>query len=231
MAQEPATSARTGGIPVLGAVARPRTYRSLALLLLLFPVGIANFAMLVTGLSLGFALTPLLIGVPILGLVLVAVTWLAAAYAGLLSAVSGRSVACEGFRFGPDGFWAGLKRVALAPRTWVLLVALFATFPLGLASFVAVVTVFAVGLALLLAPVAAPLPVTTYQVGPDWVLETPLELGAAAIVGAAVLVVGLWVVDLAGVALARAGAAVLEYEGDGEAATDADTDADDDSTA
>ena len=199
-------------LPVLGVVARRRTYRHLALLLALFPLGVVNFVFLVTGLSVGFALTPFLVGIPILGLVLVGVTWLAAGYGRVLSAVADREVSPEGFRFGPDGFWAGLREVAGSARSWVLLVALFATFPVGLAAFVAVVVVFSVALALLFAPLVAPLPVTSYRLSREVLLDTPLELAGASVAGLALLLAGLWFVTVAGEAVVAVSTAVLEFD-------------------
>jgi len=197
------------GLPVLGVLARRQTYRHLALLLLLFPVGIANFVFVVTGLSVGVSLLPLVIGVPILGLVLVGTTWLASSYASLLSTLTGRVIPCAGFRFGPEGFWAGLKELATTPRPYVLLVAFLVSFPLGVVSFSVVVVGFALAVALILAPVAAPLPLTTYRVSQDWALTTPVEWFGAAVLGFVLLVAGFWAVTLAGQALERAAAAVL----------------------
>ena len=208
------------GLPVLGVLARKRTYRHLALLLLLFPVGIANFVFVVTGLSVGVALLPLVIGVPILGLVLVGTTWLARPYATLLSTVADREVPCAGFSFGHEGFWAGLKGLATTPRPYVLLVAFLISFPLGVASFSVVVVVFALAVALLLAPVAGPLPMTTYRVSQNWALTTPVEWLGAAVLGFVLLVAGFWAVTLAGEALERAAAAILAGGGDGAAAGD-----------
>ena len=185
------------GLPVLGVVARRRTYRHLALLLLLFPVGIANVVFLVTGISIGLALTPLLVGIPILGLVLVGVTWLASWDADLLSALTDREVSCEGFNFGSAGFWAGLRHVAGESRTWVLLVAMLVSFPLGVATFSVLVTLLALGVALLLAPVAAPLPATHYRLTQYWALDTPVEWLGASLSGAVLLVATLWMVTVA----------------------------------
>lgn len=197
------------GLPVLGVLARKRTYRHLALLLLLFPVGIANFVFVVTGLSVGFALLPLLIGAPILGLLLVGTTWLASGYARLLSSVTGREVVASGFSFGPGGFWASLKAVATDPRPYVLLVVFLVSFPLGVATFSIITVVFALAVALLLAPVAGPLPLTTYRVTQEWALTTPVEWVGAAAFGFGLLLAGLWGVTLAGSALERVAAAIL----------------------
>lgn len=201
-----------GDVPVLGAITGGRTYRNLALLLLLFPVGIANFVVLVTGISLGVSLTPILVGIPILAGVLVAATWLAIGYAHLLSALTDHEVHCEGFTFGPAGFWAGLKDVATRRRPYVLVVVFVLSFPLGIARFTVLVALFALSIALILAPVMAPLPVTRYRFGQDLVLDTPAELVAGSLVGIAMLVGSLWLVAVVGEALASAAAAVLRMD-------------------
>ncbi|MEF8775756.1 MAG: sensor domain-containing protein [Haloarculaceae archaeon] len=208
------------GLPVLGVLARKQTYRHLALVLLLFPVGIANFVFVVTGLSVGVALLPLVIGIPILGLVLVGTTWLASSYARLLSTLSGRAIPSNGFSFGPEGFWAGLTDLATSLRPYVLLVAFLVSFPLTVVSFSLLAVVFALAFALVLAPVAGPLPVTTYRVTQDWALTTPVEWLGAAVLGFVLLLAGFWAVTLAGEALDRAAAAVLAGGGDGAAAGD-----------
>lgn len=198
------------GLPVLGVLARKRTYRHLALLLLLFPVGIVNFVLIVAGLSVGASLVPLVIGIPILGLVLVGLTWLAWGYARILSNVTEYDVSCSGFSFGRDGFWRGLRTLATRPRPYVLLVAFLVSFPLGVGSFAALVTVFTVAIVLVIAPFLAPLPITSYRVSNGWVLDSPPEVAGAALLGFVLLVAGLWAVSLTGEALARAAAAILD---------------------
>ncbi len=69
------------GAPILvnifGVYFRPQTYLNLLYLLLAFPLGLAYFVFLVTGLSLGFGLIITLAGIPILVLMLVAIWALA----------------------------------------------------------------------------------------------------------------------------------------------------------
>ena len=55
---------------VFNVVKRPQTYVNVFYLLLSFPLGIAYFVFLVTGLSVGFGLVVIWVGVPILALVL-----------------------------------------------------------------------------------------------------------------------------------------------------------------
>lgn len=208
------------GVPIVGALVRRRSYRLLALLFLLFPIGVANFAILLTGIVLGVVLLPFVVGVPILGSVLVIVTHLGQWYGRLVTALSGPEIDSEGFTFGPDGFWAGLKRVATSPRPYLLVGCLFATFPLGLGVFVALAVWLSLSVAFLAAPILGPLPDVEYQFTATWVLDSPLEWVGASLVGAVSLVVGVWLFTLAGEGLARAAKVVIEFDGGSEIPAD-----------
>lgn len=135
---------------------RPQTYRSLLYLLLAFPLGIAYFVFLTTGLALGFGLLITFAGPPILLLVLVASLGLAnfeRAQANALLQADIRIGGTPPVPARPDaaavpGRWAGYwlqLRARLADRTtWTGLAYLYARFPLGIASFVAVVALLTV---------------------------------------------------------------------------------------
>ena len=207
-------------LPVVGVVARRRTYRNLALCLALFPVGVLNGTVFLTGLAMGLALLPVAIGVPVLGGVLVLVTWLAALYADLLSATTGVDIRYRRFTVGEAGLWDGLRALAGRPDPYVLLVVMLASFPVGVALFTAVVVVLTLGVVLLLAPVFAPLPVTTYGAPGGPALETPLELAGATLAGTLVLLGGLWGVTLAGEGILRVARAVTTLGGGGDGPAD-----------
>ncbi len=76
----------------LGVAFRKRTYANMAYLLARFPLGIAYFTVFVTGISLGIALTPLVVGIPILAGVLALAGYVGRVEAGLLREVLGRDV-------------------------------------------------------------------------------------------------------------------------------------------
>ena len=57
-------------IPFIGVIADPQSYLNVVFLLLGLPLGVAYFVFLVTGISVGFGLTVVWVGVPILALVL-----------------------------------------------------------------------------------------------------------------------------------------------------------------
>jgi len=157
--------------PVLsfGVVIDPHSYVNILYLLLSFPLGIAYFVFLVTGISLGFGLVIIWVGIPILALVL-AGSWGLCKLERLLAihllnediptvARSDRSERLEEGRSdlgtGERLFIAAWRRLKahLADRlTWTGIIYLFLKFPLGIASFVMVVVMVAITGALLGAP-------------------------------------------------------------------------------
>jgi len=154
------------------ALWEPRTpLRLVHLLLVAFPLGLAEFVLLVTGLVLGIG-TVVLFGVPLLVGLMLAWRRLARLERRLLGRLHGLSL--------PDPYRAltaptrlGRVRERLAdPATWRDLAYLLLAFPLGLVSFTLTLTAVATTLALLTAPVWAQ--VST----PDGFLfgaDTPLE--------------------------------------------------------
>jgi hypothetical protein len=138
-----------------GAPFRLRTYTNLLYLLLAFPLGLAYFLFLVLGLTLGLGLTIVWVGLPILALVF-AGSWAFGAFERqaailLLGAdVPPRLPA-------PDPVartaWQRAAGFFSNPVTWKGMGFLLLKFPLGLLSFIALVTTLSVSGALLLAPV------------------------------------------------------------------------------
>ena len=145
---------------LFGAPFRLRTYTNLLYLMLAFPLGVAYFVFLVAGLAAGFGLTLVWIGIPLLALVF-AGSWAFAAFERqmaihllgtevppmiplIVPAPNGEARTAlqrAGDFFGNPGTWKGMGFLLLK-------------FPLGLVSFVAVVTMLATSAAFLLAPVA-----------------------------------------------------------------------------
>ena len=157
-------------VPFFGVVVDPQSYVNILYLLLSFPLGIAYFVFLVTGISLGFGLMIIWVGIPILVLVLLG-SWGLYQVERLLAihllkedipSIARRVDPPE--RLGDDVsglgteerlFLAGWRRLKahLADRlTWTGILYLFMKFPLGIASFVIVVVLVVVTGALLSAP-------------------------------------------------------------------------------
>ncbi len=133
-------------------VARPRTYSNLVYLMLAFPLGIFYFVYLVTGLSLGFGLIITLAGIPIL-LAVLGGSWVFCVFERELARVLlGTNIEFHANAPTAPGWWGRMKAFLTDQVTWTGVGYLLLRFPLGIASFVAVVTLLAVSLGLIAAP-------------------------------------------------------------------------------
>lgn len=141
-----------------------QTYLNLVYLLLSFPLGLFYFVFLVTGVSVGVATLILVVGILILAAVFAA-SWALTAFERV------QAITLLRVKIPPmdkpieesAGFWTRLKAYFTNPVTWKGLLFLFSKFPLGVINFTLVVTVFAVVLALVAAPLAYPW--ATYDLG------------------------------------------------------------------
>ncbi len=155
--------------PFFGVVADPQSYLNIVYLLLGLPLGIAYFVFLVTGISLGFGLLVIWVGVPILVLVL-AGSWVMCQFervlaVGLLNEdippVARKDASGQGEFGNPSlssgerlliGAWRRLRAHLTSRLTWTGLFYLFLRFPVGIASFTIAVTLISVTFGLLGAP-------------------------------------------------------------------------------
>ncbi len=130
-----------------------QTYLNLFYLLASFPLGVFYFVFLVSGLSTGISLAIIWIGVPIL--FLVGITW-------WLLARFERSMAITILkedipRMAPPAknctsVWSRIIEYIVNPVTWKSLLYLFLKFPLGMATFVILVTLVSLTLSFLVMP-------------------------------------------------------------------------------
>ena len=138
------------------------TYTRLAYLLISFPLGVAYFVALVTGLAVGGALAWTLMGIAILILVVLGSRW-----AGDLEALLHRHLTGIEIRRPPTWYERDVplrdqaRQVLFDPSTWTGLIYLFSRFPLGIAALVSTL----VGLLLPLTLATAPL---TYRLLDEW---------------------------------------------------------------
>jgi hypothetical protein len=160
---------------VFGVGFRRETYANLAYLLVRFPLGIAYFTILVTGLSLGVGLVPVIVGVPILAGVLALAGYIGVVEAKLLGHLRGRDVAYDPADPSELSLKTYLKTVATDPRNYLLVLFGLGSFVAGIHLFVAIVVVFTLGLALAAAPSLYRVPGVEYGS-----IHTPgtVELGA-----------------------------------------------------
>ncbi|HSF42916.1 MAG TPA: sensor domain-containing protein [Thermoanaerobaculia bacterium] len=142
------------------APVRVRTYTNLLYLALAFPVGIGYFIFLTVGLALGFGLTILWIGLPILALVFAGSWGLAALERQLAIHLLGADVppmsppvAAVGE---PVGFWRTIGEFLGNPVTWKGMAFLLLKLPLGIVSFIMAVALLSISGGLAAAPFLYP---------------------------------------------------------------------------
>lgn len=135
---------------------RLRTYTNLLYLLLAFPLGLAYFIFLIVGLSLGFGLTLIWIGIPVLALVF-AGSWAFTAFERQAAVLLlGAEIPPMAPMPPPGGatrtVWQRTGDFFGNPVTWKGMGFLLLKLPLGTVSFVAIVGLLSVSAAFLLAP-------------------------------------------------------------------------------
>jgi hypothetical protein len=152
-----------------------RTYRVFLYLLLGLVLGILDFTIMVTGLSLGLGLIITLVGIPVLVATLIVARSLAALERGLALSLLDAPMPRRGpERGGADGyFWARLRSLVFSRRTWAEVGFLFLRLPLGILDFTVAVTIFALALSGLVMPIVVAAGVQT-TVG-SWQIDTLLE--------------------------------------------------------
>jgi len=136
-------------------IIKQQTYLNLVYLLFAFPLGLAYFIFLVTGISLGLGLAITLIGIPILALMTVA-------WYGLGLFERSLSSILLNIKIKPMSNNAMKQKTVLKrlqkhlenSATWKSLGYLFIKFPLGLISFILIVTLLSTSIALIASPIA-----------------------------------------------------------------------------
>lgn len=153
MTTETATFAESWPGRFLLAPVSGRTYLNLLYLALTFPLGLAYFVFLAVGLSLGVGLTIIWVGLPILALVFAAGWGAAKLERQMAIHLLGASVSPMSAPAAPGlGVLDRLKAWLANPVTWKGMAFLAIKFPLGLATFVLLVTLGALSVALTLSP-------------------------------------------------------------------------------
>lgn len=182
---------------------RGQTYRNVAYLALSFPLGLAYFIGVTTGLSMGVGLLVTVVGIPVLILTLVGATMIAGFEASLarwlldLDVASPRGVDDIGDTSIPldlSGLLNRLQAFLSSPTTWTSIVLVLLKFVFGLVAFVALVTYGAIVVSMLSAPFLFDVSSVTYLVGP-FTVDTLSESVMVSIVGILLLFVGLHVLN------------------------------------
>jgi signal transduction histidine kinase len=201
MSVEQATAGGGGGVPllrVLRAPIEPRTWTAALYLVASLAVGVFWFVVLVTGISVGLSLVIIWVGLPILGLTMLAWrggAWLERRWIGLML---GARIP-EPYRPLPfGGLLARWLAMAADPATWKDFAYLVLLFPLGLIWFVVTVTLWSLALSLLTVPIYyrllpdARIEVVWFSDRPNVILDTVPEALAAAALGVVLVVAAAW---------------------------------------
>ena len=165
-----------------------------AYLIVGLPLGIVTFTVAVTGLSLAAGLAITLLGIPILTLVFATVRPLLAFERAMANSMLGADIPASGLAPGGEGIWGRLKAYWQDGATWRGIAYLLVRFPVGIFTFVVVLTSFVTAVALVGAPIAAAfdpieLGFTTID---EWYAALPLvPVGLAAIVASGWISEGL----------------------------------------
>ncbi|WP_293032331.1 sensor domain-containing protein [Natronococcus sp.] len=207
----PTDSPRSGSDrPFHAAPIDPWTYRSLAYVLLAFPLGIAYLVAITVGLSMTVGLSLTLLGPIALVatlLSIVALAWLDGALTRGLLAVDVTSTLPPT----DDGLGTFLKRLVLGRETWLGAVYLGWKILLGIVGFVALVVGVSLATSLLVAPLVYGTDLVVYAGvgGPVTIGTLPRALGAAT-VGLLVGLATLYLANLLGRVSAIVAASLLE---------------------
>jgi hypothetical protein len=136
-------------------VAKKQTYLNILYLLLSFPLGIAYFVFLVTGLSLGAGLLVLLVGAFIWLGVLLASKQLMIFERKLATLLLNTSFDATPDRYNNEGVIRRLQQEVGDLNNWKALIYLFSKFVIGIFNFVVSVTLISVSIGLIFAPMLA----------------------------------------------------------------------------
>ncbi|NCT71669.1 MAG: hypothetical protein GXC75_12075 [Xanthomonadaceae bacterium] len=169
-----------------GVAADPRTYGALFYMLLSVVTGTFYFTWVVTGASLSIGLLILIIGIPLLLLFLMSVRLLSLVEGRVVEVLLGERMPRRPLYTQRDKPWmTRLKELFTDGRTWTAALYLLLMHPLGILYFSVAITLLALSLGLLAAPVAFFLPHGYAFSFGDWnlVTEAPWLLPLFSIVG------------------------------------------------
>ena len=201
MSVEQATASGAGGARLrwaLRAPIDPRTWAAAVYLVASLAVGVFWFVVLVTGISVGLSLVIIWVGLPILGLTMLAWrggAWLERRWVGL---TLGARIP-EPYRPLPTGgLLARWLAMAADPATWKDFAYLVLLFPLGIVWFIVTVTLWSLALTALTVPIYyrllpnARIEAVWFSDRPNMVLDTLPEALAAAVTGLLLCLVAAW---------------------------------------
>lgn len=187
----------------LGIVLHPGPYKRLAYHALGFPLGVVSLLGVVIGVSLGLALSILLVGIAILAGTMVFVRGVASVERRLARALLDVTIQSpQKLETTLSEPLAHVRNACTDEQTWRSCVFVLARFPVGLVQFTVAVTLTALSLALVTAPLHYD-GVQILQFGPWWHLDSLSEALLAVPVGVLLWAFSLHVFDLLGTVMAR----------------------------
>ena len=137
-----------------GVVIEPRAWGALLYLLFTLATGIIYFTWTVTGISVSLGLLILIIGIPIAGLFILSTRGLALLEGRMVEALLGiRMPHRPLFSTNDKGIWAKFKALLTDKYTWFSMVYMLLQLPLGIFYFTVFITLIAVSLGLVAAPI------------------------------------------------------------------------------
>jgi hypothetical protein len=128
------------------------TWTRLLYILVELPLAVVYFSFLTTGVSTGGGLAITLIGLPVLVAVMFVWRWMAGGERRLAGSLLDEDIPPPYRALPAKGWWPRLRARIADPATWKDLVYLLLALPFSLATFVTTVTVLALALGLLTAP-------------------------------------------------------------------------------
>lgn len=141
------------GSKFFNVILKKQTYLNLFYLLISFPLGIFYFALLVTGISTGLGLIITLLGIPLLVLMTIIIYGLGVFENKLTSSLLGINLhGMSNHASKEKTIWKKLKKHLSNTATWKSLLYLLIKFPLGIFSFVVLVTLLSVSLGFISTP-------------------------------------------------------------------------------
>lgn len=200
-------SARSSVANIVGVVADGQTYKNLLYLLLAFPLGMAYYIILMVGFTVGLGLSVLVVGLGILLATVIGLRYLASFERGLANTLLNVNIRKpDDIEKASEGIVGTAKAYLQASSTWRGLGFVGLKFPIGLVSFVLLVTFLGTGMELLLIPLF-PGGVFNVQIA-GWVvaesIETTTEQAIAVPAGAFLVLLAVHILN----AFARANASI-----------------------
>ena len=137
--------------------AKPKMYSTLLYLFLAFPLGLAYFILLVVGFSLGFSLLIIWVGLIILALLFPAI-WLIISFERLQTThLLGIEIpVSQPNNDENSAIWQKIKSSLTDPDTWKGVLFILLKFPIGIFSFVVLVTGIALLFSMIFSPIIIP---------------------------------------------------------------------------